>query len=209
VKLSNEMVINAPADQAWELLTDLGRIAPIMPGAVLEKVEGDQFSGTLSVKIGPIAVKYRGTTRFHELDQAARKVVISARGSDASGQGSVEALITARLTPEGNHTRVLVDTDLNISGRLAQFGRGALADVSARLMTQFVRNLDAALIGMPAESGVADAATVASEAPVDSVDLLGVIGPVLARRAAPVLAGAMAGALVGALAMRRLMRGAR
>ena len=111
------MVIDAPVDHAWTLLTDLERIVPSMPGAILEEISGDDFTGTVSVKVGPIAMKYRGVARFQELDPAARRAVISAQGTDASGQGTVNAVITAQLTPEGARTRVLVDTDLNIEGR--------------------------------------------------------------------------------------------
>ena len=238
MKLSNELLINAPADQAWALLTDLGRIAPIMPGASLENVDGGEFSGTMSVKVGPIAVKYRGTTYIQEADAAGRRAVISARGADASGQGQVQALITAQLMPEGTQTRVLVDTDINISGRLAQFGRGALADISARLMNEFVRNLDAVLTQAPAQPGAPESGApasggidpgaaapgppesgVAAPGPTGpaaagppssgSINLVSVVGPVLARRAAPVLAGAVAGGVAGALVMRWLMRRSR
>ncbi len=205
MKLSNEMVIDAPVDHAWTLLTDLERIAPSMPGAVLEEISGDDFTGTVSVKVGPIAMKYRGIARFQELDPAARRAVISARGTDASGQGTVNAVITAQLTPEGARTRVLVDTDLNIEGRLAQFGRGGLADVSARLMTQFVRNLDATLARPAAEPAPAGVAAAPSAKSGDSIDLVATIGPVVARRAIPVLIGMAA----GMLAMRWLMNRSR
>jgi carbon monoxide dehydrogenase subunit G len=202
VKLSTELLVSAPAEQAWDLLTDLDRIAPLMPGAALENVDGGEFSGTMSVTVGPVAVKYRGTAQIKEADAAGRRAVISVRGADASGPGQVQAVITAQLMPEGGQTRVLVDTDINISGPLAQFGRGALADMSARLMAEFARNLDAVLTEASAGPGPASAATVVGPAQAGRMDLVRVAGPVLARRAVPVLAGAAAGALV----MRWLMR---
>jgi carbon monoxide dehydrogenase subunit G len=207
VKLSNELVMSAPVDQAWALLTDLQRIAPSMPGAVLEKVEGEDFTGTVSVRVGPIAVKYRGTARISELDPASHRAVISARGADASGQGSVEALITARLSPEAQGTKILVDTDLDISGRIAQFGRGALADVSARLMAQFVRNLEETLLRPVPGTGPGEPASPAAppdhDAPTESIDLLAAVGPVLAKRALPVLIGVLAGAMATRWWLRR------
>jgi len=209
VKLSNEMLINASVGQAWALLTDLERVAVIMPGATLDKAEGDDFTGTMSVKVGPIAVRYRGIARIQEIDAAGYRAVISARGADDSGQGQVHTTITAQLTPEGEQTRVLVDSDITISGRLAQFGRGALADVSARLMAEFVRNLDAMLAegpsvpgapvpGMPARGVPASAAAVPASAAGQpaSIDPGRILAPALAKRALPVLAGAVLGALV-------------
>jgi carbon monoxide dehydrogenase subunit G len=216
------MVINASAGQAWALLTDLERVAAIMPGATLDKAEGDDFTGTMSVKVGPIAVRYRGVARIQEMDAPGYRAVISARGADDSGQGQVHTTITARLTPEGERTRVLVDSDINISGRLAQFGRGALADVSARLMAEFVRNLDATLAerpsapgapapggptapapgvpapGVPAPGVPAPAVPVPASAAGQpaGIDLGRILVPVLAKRAVPVLAGAVVGALV-------------
>lgn len=209
MKLSNELVINAPIDQAWAVLTDLERIAPSMPGAVLAKVEGDDFIGTVSLKVGPVAVQYGGTARFRELDAASHRAVIFAQGADASSHGSVEALITAQLTPDGERTRILVDTDLTISGRLAQFGRGALADASARLTAQFARNLDETLPRPVPETGTGGPAGPAAlpdrAAPAGSTDLVGVIAPALARRALPVLTGVV----VGAVAMRWYLRRSR
>jgi len=206
VKLSNEMLINAPAEQAWALLTDMERIASIVPGAALERADGDEFVCTMPVKVGPIKVKYQGTARIQEMDASGYRAVISARGADASGQGQVQAVITARLTSEGEQTRVLVDSGINISGRLAQFGRGALADLSARLLAEFARNLNAMLAEAPSVPGaavaamaapaMADLASAANQQPAASVDLGHILGPVLARRALPVLAGAVLGALV-------------
>src|SRR5712691_4444187 len=190
------MLINAPADHAWALLTDLERVAAIMPGATLDKADGADVTGTMSVKVGPIMVRYQGVARIEEVDASGYRAVISARGTDAAGQGQVHTVITAQLTAEGRKTRVLVDSDINISGRLAQFGRGALADVSARLMTEFVRNLDAVLGETPTDPAMAVPAPAAGQQRAASVDLGRILGPVLARRALPVLAGAVLGALV-------------
>jgi len=215
VKLSNEMLIDAPADRAWALLTDLEHVAALMPGAALDGAEGDDLTGTMSVKVGPIMVRYRGAARIQDLDATGYRAVISARGADDVGQGQVHTTITARLTPQGAGTRVLVDSDIHISGRLAQFGRGALADVSARLMAEFVRNVNAALAEAPsaaasgtptsgtASPATADPATAGGQQPAASLDQGRILAPVLARRALPVLAGAVLGALVTRWLTRR------
>jgi len=228
VKLSYEMLIDAPADRAWALLTDLEHVAALMPGAALDGAEGDDLTGTMSVKVGPIMVRYRGAARIQDLDATGYRAVISARGADDVGQGQVHTTITARLTPQGAGTRVLVDSDIHISGRLAQFGRGALADVSARLMAEFVRNVNAALAEAPsaaasgtptsgtagpatavpgtASPATADPATAGGQQPAASLDLGRILAPVLARRALPVLAGAVLGALVTRWLTRRSWR---
>src|SRR5690606_29361624 len=120
---------------------DLERIAPCLPGAQLQEVDGDDYIGTVKVKVGPITAHYAGKARFVERDEAGRRAVLSADGRDKRGQGNASATITATLTPAGDRTEVRVVTDLSISGKVAQFGRGVLADVSAKLMDQFVANL--------------------------------------------------------------------
>jgi hypothetical protein len=123
-------------------LTDVGRIAPCLPGARLDEVVDGEYRGVVRVKVGPITVEYKGVASFAELDEVGRRVVLRAQGRETRGQGNASATVTATLVPVGAATRVAVSTELDISGRVAQFGRGALADVSSKLLGQFVKNLE-------------------------------------------------------------------
>ena len=141
----NEFRVNLPPDQAWSLLTDVERIAPCMPGAQLTGVDGDTYNGVVKVKVGPMTVQYKGVVSFEEKDDEARTAVLHARGRDTRGQGNADARVTARLVPDGDGTRVTVDTHLTITGRIAQFGRGVIEEVSGKLLAQFVANLEGQL----------------------------------------------------------------
>src|SRR5579875_3489233 len=145
MELTNDFRVSATPETAWKVLTDVERIAPMLPGAKLEEVEGDEYRGLVKVKVGPITAQYKGTATFQEQDQAAGRVVLKAAGRDTRGQGNANALITAVLTPDGEGTRVSVVTDLTVTGKVAQFGRGVLADVSGKLIGQFVDALEADL----------------------------------------------------------------
>ncbi|WP_405564222.1 SRPBCC domain-containing protein [Streptomyces phaeochromogenes] len=142
---TNEFRVNLPPDQAWSLLTDVERIAPCMPGAQLTGVDGDTYNGVVKVKVGPMTVQYKGVVSFEEKDDEARTAVLHARGRDTRGQGNADARVTARLVPDGYGTRVTVDTHLTITGRIAQFGRGVIEEVSGKLLAQFVDNLEGQL----------------------------------------------------------------
>jgi len=143
MKLENRFTVPVTADVAWSVLVDVERIAPCMPGATLTGREGDAFTGTVKVKLGPINLTYGGTARFVSRDDAARVAVIEARGKETRGTGTAKATITCRLEEVSGGTDVLVETDLAITGKPAQFGRGVLADVSARLVDQFANCLAA------------------------------------------------------------------
>lgn len=146
MQLKNQFEIDADLDQTWNLLTDLERIMPCMPGAALDGIEGDNYLGNVKIKVGPIGAHFRGTARFVQKDDAAYRAVISASGKDPKGQAAANAQLHAWLEPiSPTRTRVLIDTDLDISGRMAQFGRGAIADVSNRLIGQFVGNISGLL----------------------------------------------------------------
>src|ERR1700741_1914448 len=132
-----------PVDQAFALLTDLERIAPCMPGFELREVVGDEYRGAVKVKVGPMTAQYQGVASFRERDGVNHRAVVRAEGRDTRGQGNATAPVTATLAPEEGGTRVKLHTDLAISGKVAQFGRGVLADVSAKLLGQFVQNLEA------------------------------------------------------------------
>jgi hypothetical protein len=206
VELNNEFRVAVPAAKTWQVITDVERVAPCIPGAQLLSVDGDDFTGAVKVKVGPITVSYRGDASFQEKDAAAQRVVIKASGKETRGSGNAAALVTAQLKDEGDATTVVITTDLTISGKAAQFGRGVLADVSTKLIGQFARNLEADLLGSTptaaASSTIAGAAAATSDAG-DSVDLLKVVAAPMAKRFAPAIAAVAAGVAVGFLLGRR------
>ena len=146
MELTHDFEVGVPVDEAWSVLTDVERIAPCLPGAQLQEVEGDEYRGVVKVKVGPISAQYKGKATFAELDATGRRAVLHASGRETRGQGNASATITAELSDAGDVTRVHLVTDLSISGKVAQFGRGALADVSQKLLVQFVDNLEATVL---------------------------------------------------------------
>lgn len=144
--LTNEFEVAVPVERAWAVLTDLERIAPCLPGAQLREVEGDEYRGAVKIKVGPITTSYDGAIRITELDELGHRAVMKAEGRETRGQGNVSAVITATMSPSGTGTKVTVATDLSITGKVAQFGRGVLADVSAKLLDQFVVNLESSVL---------------------------------------------------------------
>jgi carbon monoxide dehydrogenase subunit G len=159
MELNNEFRVGVSVPEAWKVLTDVERIAPMMPGAQLQEVEGEEYRGVVKVKVGPITAQYKGAATFVEQDETGGKVVLKASGRDTRGQGNASALITATMVPDGDGTKVSVITDLTVTGKVAQFGRGVLADVSAKLIGQFVDSLEADL----ANSGGADSSPAGTE----------------------------------------------
>lgn len=209
MELTNEFRVGVPAATTWTVLTDVERVAPCIPGAQLLSVDGDDFTGAVKVKVGPITVSYTGDASFQEKDEAAKRVVIKASGKETRGSGNAAALVTAQLTDEGDATTVSITTDLTISGKAAQFGRGVLADVSTNLIGQFARNLEADLLGGAAATSASSAAAsmaAAAYAGGDSVDLLKVVAVPMAKRYAPAVAAVAAGLTVGFLLGRRKRR---
>ena len=146
MELTNDFEVAVPVDQAWSVLTDIEQIAPCMPGAQLQEVEGDEYRGTVKVKVGPITAQYKGKATFQEKDDENHVAVLKADGRDTRGQGNANAVITARLEEAGDGTKVSVHTDLTVTGKVAQFGRGVMADVSAKLLDQFVENLETTVL---------------------------------------------------------------
>lgn len=165
MELNNDFEVSAPIDKAWAVLTDVERIAPCLPGAQLQEVEGDEYRGIVKVKVGPITAQYKGAATFVEKDDVNKKAVLKADGRDTRGAGNASAFITAQLTSVGDRTKVEVKTDLTVTGKVAQFGRGVMADVSAKLMGQFADNLEQLLEADNAAPAAASAAAEAS-APV-------------------------------------------
>jgi carbon monoxide dehydrogenase subunit G len=163
VQLENSFTVPVPVDEAWRVLLDIERIAPCMPGAALDSVDGDDFTGRVKVKLGPINLTYQGKASFIEKDEAAHKAVIDARGKDQRGNGTAAAVVTARLKAEGSITRVDVLTDLNITGRPAQFGRGVMTDVGNKLLGQFADKLAAQLGEGDAQGDAQRAETAAAK----------------------------------------------
>ena len=143
MELVHEFTVAVPVEQAWDVLTDVEGIAPCLPGAELTGMDGGTYQGQVKVKVGPITAQYKGTASFADKDEAARRVVLRASGRDTRGQGTASATVTATMVADGASTTVSIVTDLSVSGRVAQFGRGVMADVSARLLEQFVHNLEA------------------------------------------------------------------
>ncbi len=167
MQLENSFTVPVPVDEAWRVLLDIERIAPCMPGAVLDSVTGDEFTGRVKVKLGVITMTYQGKASFVEKDEAAHRAVIDARGRDQRGNGTAAAVVTATLAGEGDSTRVDVVTDLNITGRPAQFGRGVMTDVGNKLLGQFADSL-AAQLGAgdePAAQAPASPASAPATAP--------------------------------------------
>jgi carbon monoxide dehydrogenase subunit G len=137
MRLDHSFTVPVPVDEAWQVLLDLPMIAPCLPGATLSEYDGDTFAGTVKVKVGPITLEYKGMGRFVERDEAAHRAVIEASGRDSRSPGTARATITTTLAPDGDATRVEVATDLTVTGRPAQFGRGMLGEVGARLIGDF------------------------------------------------------------------------
>ena len=164
-KLLNEFTVHRPIDETWNVLTEVERIAPCMPGAALEEIEGDIFRGVVKVKLGAISTAFKGQANFVERDDAAHRAVLKAEGRDTTGKGNASALITAQLESiDAGTTRCFVETDLHITGKVAQFGRGIMGDVSKKLMNQFAANLNTMLDQQPGAAAPAAASPPAAQA---------------------------------------------
>lgn len=182
-----------PVNDAWIILTDLERIAPCLPGAQLTEVEGDTYRGQVKVKVGPIVAQFKGQASFVTRDDAAHTASLKGEGRDTTGKGTASAIITAQLTSvTPTSTKCTVVTNLTISGKVAQFGLGALADVSDKLLAQFSENLNQLITSAPATTS-APAAAASPEirkinsAEVAPLDLLGTAGAPILKRAIPVV----------------------
>jgi carbon monoxide dehydrogenase subunit G len=198
--LNHEFTVNVPVEEAWAILTDLERIAPCLPGAQLTEVEGDTYRGQVKIKVGPILAQFKGQASFMSRDDVAHKASLKGEGRDTTGKGNASAIITAELTSvTPTSTKCTVHTDLSISGKVAQFGRGALADVSDKLLAQFSENLNQLISAAPAPAPVAaETPLAASEQPairkidgpeVAPLNLLDTAGSTIAKRAIPALIG--------------------
>ncbi len=149
MKINNEFTVSVPIEKAWETMLDLQTIAPCLPGAAIQEEKGDgEYAGTMKVKIGPITANYKGNVKFEETDKENHRAVLEATGRDARGQGTASATITSTLNEEGGgKTKVTVETDMKLTGKAAQFGRGIAQDVAAKMLGQFADCLERELIG--------------------------------------------------------------
>jgi carbon monoxide dehydrogenase subunit G len=203
-QLVNEFTVNRPIDEAWPVICDLERIAPCLPGAQLQEIEGDEYRGIVKVKLGAVATQFKGAASFTSRDDSNYTAALHAEGRDTGGRGNAAAEITARAEAlSATSTRIEVIADLHITGKVAQFGRGILGDVSKKLMTQFATNLNA-MLDESGPSQVVAAPESAPEEPAsdqieppkvrkidgpasEPIDMAGMAGPALAKRFGPAL----------------------
>lgn len=210
MKLENEFRVSVPIERAWEVLTDIPLITPCLPGATLTDHDGDEFKGKVKIKVGPVTADYSGKAVFVQRDEANHHVEISATGRDSRGSGNASAVISADMTTDGDGTKVAIVTDLKISGKVAQFGKGMIAEVSTKLIDQFVDCIEQELLGeaiveqVAAESaGEPEGAATASSRPrsqqAETLDLMEYAGNSVYKRLIPVVA------VVAALIALRLL----
>ncbi|MEU6716269.1 SRPBCC family protein [Nonomuraea sp. NPDC046802] len=222
MRFEHEFTVPVPIEQAWAVLLDVERVAPCLPGATLDTFEGDEFTGRMKVKVGPIMVTYKGTARFEDVDKDSYALAIQASGKEARGSGTASATVRARMTPAGESTKVSVETSFNVTGRPAQFGRGVMAEVGGKLIEKFAGNLAELLSEptvepvreeeprvsvAPSEQDVHPAGTMRTSLTPDeeALDLLEVAGQPLLKRLAPI-AGAVAVLLIMIWVIRRIRR---
>jgi len=212
--LNHQFTVAVPVEDAWRILTNVELIAPCLPGAQLQEIEGDTYRGIVKVKVGPIQAQFKGQANFLERDDIAHKAVLKGEGRDTGGKGNASAIITAEMTAvTADTTEVTVNTDLSITGKVAQFGRGAMADISDKILAQFVENLNTLIADTPdvasapapapaPEASPAAAPETSSAAPaapapeavrkIDGpeaapIDLLSAAGSPILKRAIPVV----------------------
>jgi carbon monoxide dehydrogenase subunit G len=230
MELDNSFTVPVPPDVAWGVLLDVARIAPCMPGATVDEVDGDVVNGRIKVKVGPVSLTYKGTATFTDRNESERKVSVEASGKETRGAGTASAVVTASLTAaEDDSTLVTMHTTMNVTGRPAQFGRGVMVEVGGKLVDKFAENLALQLTADGAASEAAAASadgeasadadggdggaststtvtpTPAAPAQDDSLNLVRLVAPAILKRVLPVAAIAAGLALLG----RRIRRALR
>ena len=213
MRIENDMHVSASLEEAWALLTDIPAIAPCLPGAKLIGQDGDTFEGTMKVKVGPIVAEYSGTATVVEMNETDRTVKLTASGRDKRGAGNASADIFASMGEDDGGTTVSIATDLKVAGKVAQFGRGAMADISKKLLGQFAECIEAKLQQadvvdeaetepetVEAPNDEAEASAPEPEVSIDNdddvLDLMGVAGGALAKRLIPAVGGVVAAVIV-------------
>ena len=213
MRIENDMHVSASMEEAWALLTDIPAIAPCLPGAKLIDQDGDTYEGTMKVKVGPIVAEYSGTATVVEMNETDRTVKLTASGRDKRGAGNASADIFASMVETDGGTTVSIATDLKVAGKVAQFGRGAMADISKKLLGQFAECIEAKLQQadvvdeaetepetVEAPNDEAEASAPEPEASIDDdddvLDLMGVAGGALAKRLIPAVGGVVAAVIV-------------
>ena len=210
MKIANEFTVSAPIDKAWDVLTDLEQVIPLMPGAQMTGRDGDDVNGKVKVKVGPVTSEFAGKVRFVEQNRGEHRAVIDAKGKEARGTGNAAATVTAQLHDAGDHTRVTVETDLKIVGKLAQFGGGMLQQVSEKLLGQFVESLEAKLAATtPTAAPAAPQPATQAPPPAEAIDLLDLAGGGMFKKYGPAVFGVFAlAAVVFTLGRLRMARNA-
>ncbi len=211
MQLENEFSVPAPVSEVWKTLLDVERIAPCMPGATVERVDGDEVAGRVRVKVGPVTASYAGTARFVTKDEAAHRFVLEGSGRETRGTGTASATVEVSMSEQDAVTRVRVVTSLEVTGKQAQFGRGVMADIAAKLTDQFASCLAERVRGpAPAAepSTSPQAVSPQSAAPQDaaphdaaagSLDLVSTVAMPVLKRSGPVLGGLAFGLVLGLL----------
>jgi carbon monoxide dehydrogenase subunit G len=224
IEFDHSFTVPVPPEQAWDVLLDVQTIAPCMPGASVDEVDGDVVNGRMRIKVGPVSLTYRGTAKFTERNPETRTLALEASGKETRGAGTASADVLATLVPDPAGTLVNIHTSMNVTGRPAQFGRGVMVEVGGKLVDQFAVNLAKLLAGEPAAGAspaagtsapVADTANAAPTPAVtavpaaaaeseqeDSLNLIKLVGPAVLKRALPIIAAAGV-AVVGTLIWRR------
>ena len=214
MQLENEFSVPAPVSEVWKTLLDVERIAPCMPGATVERVDGDEVAGRVRVKVGPVTASYAGTARFVTKDEAAHRFVLEGSGRETRGTGTASATVEVSMSEQDADTRVRVVTSLEVTGKQAQFGRGVMADIAAKLTDQFAACLAERVRGPASASDGATAAPApaATQAPAaegtagpqaaaagESLDLVSTVAMPVLKRFGPVLGGVAFGLILGLL----------
>src|SRR5215831_16950634 len=223
MEMDHSFTVPVPPDRAWDVLLDVERIAPCMPGATVDEFDGEVVTGRIKVKVGPVSLTYRGTAKFTERDPDARVIVLEASGKETRGAGTASATVRAMLEPEsgGQATKASMHTTMNVTGRPAQFGRGVMVEVGGKLVEQFAGNLselissegtaaaDSAETAAAAATGpgstqpnptVSVASTPSAppaQASEDSINLVRLVGPAILKRVVPAVLAAFGLALLG------------
>jgi uncharacterized protein len=213
MKIHNEITVSAPPDELFDFVSDVERVAPCLPGATIEGRQGDDYAGSMKVKVGPINATYKGKLRFLELDKEGRRAVLKARADEVNGQGNAEASITTAIADSGGQSVITMDTDLQMRGRVAQFGRGAMEKISQRMFQEFA-NVERQFSGEGGDGAQAQpeppsepepdepAGAPAPERDGPALDAVGMFVSPAARKVVPIAVPALLGFLYGYLAGR-------